>query len=102
MGEAQGDRMERLMVADHGKTIADIALRRGPPHTSFAVGNNETAFQWVLTGQAPGMIIPVSGMIVTAPPTSTQCRFTYKAITTAKNAALKDWIITGHSWQGAC
>lgn len=100
--EQQKTKMETQMGAEHGRRIADIALRRGPPQATFSLGGGRTAFQWELTAPSTGAVIPIGGMAIVEPPRTRSCRFTFIATATKPNPTLADYVIVDHAWVGDC
>jgi hypothetical protein len=104
-GCAAQERQSRMTKAlDNlvGQSVADFVAERGDPTSSVKLGEGENAFRWVLTGQGVGAVVPMSGAMIVVPPRELVCTVTLRAATTAKAPELKDWIITGGSWQGSC
>ena len=94
--------IEQSLAAAHGKGLGPAVAGLGPPHSTFELGKGRRGFQWVMTSQRPGMIMPIGNSLMVAPPQATICRITFTAITKSRNPGLNDWIIDGHAWAGRC
>jgi len=101
------EQLKQTMDTWLGHSIADYALRFGPPLSSFDMGNGRRAFQWQATGQTPGVAVPISGMLIYRAPQQTSCMVSFVAsnkwgTAVAPSSALPDWIIEQWSYQGNC
>jgi hypothetical protein len=65
-----------------GKAIADYALDHGPPTDTIDIGGNKRGFQWVITGQSPAAIVPLSGALIAVPSHQQICTASLVASTT--------------------
>jgi hypothetical protein len=54
-----------------GQSISTVVGAHGPPQATFDLGPNKKMFQWVITSQLPGLVAPISGMVVTRGATNT-------------------------------
>ena len=93
--QMQQNKMEAALSPWVGRSIADYVLSRGPPTNTVNLGPDKRGFQWVLTGVAPGGVVPV-------PPRQQTCVISFEAETRSANPALADWTITNWRWNGAC
>lgn len=98
----QNQKMQSALDRYVGRSIADFALDRGPPTNTIDMGANKRGFQWQITGQSAGAVVPVSGMLVAVPPRLQTCIVSFAASTTKPSPALSDWIIESWRWNGAC
>jgi hypothetical protein len=94
--------MDGALTPYVGRTVADFVLDRGPPTNTIDMGPNKRGFQWLVTAQTAGAVVPVSGMLVTVPPRQQSCSVSLIASTTKKSPALSDWIIESWRWNGEC
>ena len=85
-----------------GKSIADFALAHGPPKDTINMGPNKRGFQWVITGQSAGAVVPVGGALVAVPPRQQTCMVSLVANSIKPSSVLSDWIIESWQWSGAC
>jgi hypothetical protein len=100
--DQQTKKMESALTPFVGKSVADYALAHGPPTNTIDMGANKKGFQWVITGQTAGAVVPLSGMLVTVPPRQQTCMVSLVANSTRPSQALSDWIIESWQWNGAC
>jgi hypothetical protein len=100
--QIQAKRNEAILAPYVGKSIADYALDRGPPTNTIDMGANKRGFQWVLTGQSPGAIVPLNGALIAVPARQQTCMISFVASTTKPSPALSDWIIESWHWNGDC
>jgi hypothetical protein len=100
--QIQAKRNESILAPYIGKSIADYALDRGPPTNTIDMGSNKRGFQWVITGQSPGAIVPLSGALVAVPSHQLTCTISFVASTNKSSPALSDWIIESYRWNGDC
>jgi hypothetical protein len=98
----QSSKMDGARTPYVGRIIADYVLDRGPATNTIDMGANKRGFQWQLTAQTPGAVVPISGMMVTVPPGQKSCTVSLVASTTKPSPALSDWIIESWRWNGAC
>jgi hypothetical protein len=97
----QAARMDGALTPYVGRTIADYVLDRGPATNTIDMGANKRGFQWHLTEQTAGAVVPLSGMLVAVPPGQKSCTVALVASATKPSPALSDWVI--ESWRnGAC
>jgi hypothetical protein len=85
-----------------GGSIANYVADHGEPTSSVNLGNHETAFRWVITGQGAGGVVPIGSSLIVVPPRELVCTVSLTATTTAAVPEYKDWTVTGYKWQGAC
>jgi hypothetical protein len=85
----QQTRMESALNAYIGRSVAEFAADHGDPTSVVKLSDTETAFRWVITGQGRRR-------------SHTTCTVSLRATAEAPNPELKDWIIQGWNWQGAC
>ena len=76
-----------------GRSIADYVVQRGPPTTSIDLGGNKRAFQWRMTRQTPGAVIPLGNSSVTVPSGQESCMVSLVASSSKAAPTLSDWII---------
>jgi hypothetical protein len=95
-------KMQSALQPYVGRSIADFALDHGPPTNTIEMGGNERGFQWQITGQSAGAVVPVSGMLVAVPPQQRTCLVSFVASTTKPSPTLSDWIVESWRWNGAC
>jgi hypothetical protein len=98
----QKTKMESALTSYVGRSIADFMIDRGPSTSTIDLGDNKRAFQWKITGQTAGAVVPLSGMLVTVPPQQQTCTVSLIASTTKKSPAMSDWIIDSWRWNGEC
>jgi hypothetical protein len=98
----QKTKMESALTPYVGRSIADFMIDRGPSTSTIDLGPNKRAFQWKITGQTAGAVVPLSGMLVTVPPQQQTCTVSLIASTTKKSPAMSDWIIESWRWNGEC
>jgi hypothetical protein len=77
-----------------GQSISTVVGAHGPPQATFDLGPNKKMFQWVMTSQSPGLVVPISGMAVTRAPQTQECRVSLTATTSRPTPTLADWTIT--------
>lgn len=63
------------------QSISTVVGAHGPPQATFDLGPNKKMFQWVITSQPPGLVAPISGMVVTRRPQTQECRISLTATT---------------------
>jgi hypothetical protein len=59
----QKTKMESALTPYVGRSIADFMIDRGPSTSTIDLGPNKRAFQWKITGQTAGALVPLSGML---------------------------------------
>lgn len=101
------ERLNAQLAQYIGQPISEMAIKLGPPVSSFATGQNQMAFQWYkqTTQYTSGSAYRVYGTTIYNPPQAQEvdCRLTLIAETTAKNPQLNDWIARRYEWRGgAC
>ena len=99
---AQSTRMESALSRYVGKSIADIAIARGPAQSDFEIAKGTKVFQWVSYGQAPGMSAVMNNMMITRPGAQLVCRVSFTAKTDKPQPTLADWQIVSWRWEGHC
>lgn len=99
---AQKQRMESSLNSYMGHSVAEFVADHGDPTSTVKLSDNESAFRWVIIGQGVGAVIPMGGALMVAPPTQRVCTVSLRATAQSPNPELKDWIIRGWNWQGAC
>jgi hypothetical protein len=71
-----------------GRSVAELALKLGPPQGQIPMGGGKMGFQWVVNGSytTPGIAVPVGSTVVYDPPETqlTQCRMSVTARTTQR------------------
>jgi hypothetical protein len=99
--EQQG-RMARSLNAYVGRSVADVALDRGPPTNTIDMGPNRRAFEWEITTEAPEIAKPAPGsnIAVTVPASQQTCLVSFVASTVSSSPSLADWIIETSQWKG--
>ena len=102
MATAQRERMSGALDPYIGGSIASFVADHGEPASSVDLGDHESAFRWVLTGQGAGGAVPIGSSIIVVPPRQLVCTISLTATTTAAVPEYKDWIVTSDKWQGAC
>ena len=100
--QLQSKKMETALTPYIGRSIADYSLDHGPPSNTIDMGPNKRGFQWVITGQSPSAIVPLSGMLVAVPSHAQTCSVCLVASTGKPSPALSDWIIESWRWNGDC
>lgn len=100
--QLQKTRMEFALTPYVGRSIADFMLDRGPATNAIDMGGNKRAFQWKITGQTPGAVVPLSGVLVAVPPQQQTCMVSLLASTSKSNPAMSDWVIDSWRWNGDC
>ena len=100
--DQQNRKMDAALTPFVGKSVADFALAHGPPTNTIDMGLHKKGFQWVITGQTPGAVVPVGGTLVTVPSRQQTCRVSLVANSTKPSPALSDWIIESSQWNGDC
>ena len=98
----QQERMNRVLSAWVGKSIAEHSASKGNPAEFIKLNDKEAAFRWIWTGQGPGGVMPIGRMMAVLPSQQLTCVVRFDAQTTKKQPELKDWIITRHYWEGYC
>ena len=98
----QNQKMQDALHPYVGSSIADFALDHGPPTNTIDMGGTKRGFQWQITGQSAGAVVPVSGMLVAVPPQQRMCLISFVASTTKPSPTFSDWIIESWRWNGAC
>jgi hypothetical protein len=95
-------RMTETVNAYIGRSVADVALGRGPPTDTIDMGANKRGFQWQITTERPEMAMPAPGsnIAVTLPPSQETCLVSVVAATTVSSPSLSDWIIESSEWKG--
>jgi hypothetical protein len=102
MTAQQHNRMAGALDQYIGQSVASYVADRGEPTSSVKLGDHESAFRWVITGQGAGAIVPIGTALVAVPPRQIVCSVSLTASTTAAVPEYKDWIITSYKWEGAC
>lgn len=100
--EKQQTRMTDVLGPYIGRPISDHILAKGPPTSVVEVNPRKRLYQWVLTRQRPGAIIPVSGVLIAVPSQQESCMVSFITSTQKSAPALDDWIIESWKWNGAC
>ena len=100
--QSQANKMEAALTPYVGRSIAEYVLDHGAPTTTLDMGTNKRAFQWQITGQSPGAIIPIGGSLVAVPPRQQTCMVSLIASTTKPSPLMSDWVIESWRWNGAC
>jgi hypothetical protein len=100
--QQQTKKMETALTPYVARSIADFALDHGPPTGTIDMGAGKRGFQWVITGQSAGAVVPISGMLATVPPQQQVCTVSLVASTAKPTPSLSDWIIESWRWNGAC
>lgn len=95
-------RMQTSLDQYVGRPISDVILDRGPPTSTFDMGPNKRAFQWALTGQTAGAVVPISGVLVTVPPRTQNCMVSFVASANKSGPTISDWMVESWRWNGAC
>jgi hypothetical protein len=98
----QMTKMETALSPWVGRSIADYVAERGPPTTSIDLGGNKRAFQWQMTRQTPGAVVPLAGSLIAVPSREESCMVSLVASSSKSAPSLSDWIIERWSWNGAC
>jgi hypothetical protein len=95
-------RMTASVNAYIGKSVADVALDRGPPTSTIDLGANKRGFQWEITTERPERSVPAPGspIAVTLPPSEETCLVSFVASTSNPSPSLSDWIIESSQWKG--
>jgi hypothetical protein len=98
----QESRMAQSITAYIGKSVADVALDRGPPTHVVNVGSSRRDFQWETTTEAPERPLPAPGarMASTVPPGQETCLVSFVASSPTSSSSLSDWIIESGQWKG--
>jgi hypothetical protein len=99
---AQRERMTAALDAYIGESVASYLADHGEPASSVKLGDHESAFRWVITGQGAGGVVPIGSSLIVVPPRQLVCTVSLTATTTAAAPEYKDWIVTSYKWQGAC
>jgi hypothetical protein len=82
--QEQRSRMTKALDDLVGQSVADFVAERGDPTSSVKLGEGESAFRWVLTGQGAGAVVPMSGAMIVVSPRELVCTVTLRATRTAK------------------
>jgi hypothetical protein len=100
--EQQG-RMTRSLNAYVGRSVADVALERGPPTNTIDMGPGKRGFEWQFATARPEMALPApaSGVAATLPPGQEMCSVSLVASSPTSSLSLSDWIIESSQWKGA-
>jgi hypothetical protein len=98
----QATKMRDALTPYIGRSIADYVVDRGPPTTTVDLGGNKRAFQWQISGQTAGAVVPISGALIAVPPRQQTCMVSLVASARKQSPALSDWIIEDWRWNGAC
>ena len=96
-------RMTATVNAYIGRSVADVALDRGPPTSTIDMGANKRGFAWETATETPARAMPapgVSGIAVALPPGEETCLVSVIASTTNPSPSLSDWIIESSQWKG--
>ena len=87
-----------------GRPLVEVALKFGPPMTSFDMGGGKMAFQWdhYGSGQTSGAATRIGGTVLYTAPQAyqTECKVSFVAVPARPGVAasdLPDWIV--ESWQ---
>ncbi|HEY2185094.1 MAG TPA: hypothetical protein VGH39_08870 [Xanthobacteraceae bacterium] len=94
--------MTQSLNAYVGRSIADVALERGPPTNVIELGSSRRDFQWETTAESPERVTPSPGsrMASTVPPGQDTCRVSFVASSATSSPSLSDWIIESSQWNG--
>ena len=94
--------MTRSLNSYVGKSVADVALDRGPPINTIDLGPNKRGFEWQITTETPEVAKPAPGsnIAATVPPSQQICLVSFVASTTNSSPSLSDWIIESSQWKG--
>ena len=65
--QQQTTKMETALTPWVGRSIGDYVAERGPPTTTIDLGDNKRAFQWQMTRQTPGAVVPLAGSLIVVP-----------------------------------
>jgi len=100
--QEQQSRMTRSLNAYVGKSVADVALDRGPPTSTIDMGPGKRGFEWEIATEAPEAAKPAPGSFIasTAPASQQICVVSFVAGTTKPSPSLSDWIIESTQWKG--
>jgi hypothetical protein len=100
--EQQG-RMTRSLNAYVGRSVADVALERGPPTNTIDLGPKKRGFEWQFAAARPEMAMPApaSGVAATLPPGEEMCSVSLVASNATSSPSLSDWIVESAQWKGA-
>ena len=98
----QQSRMTRSVNAYIGRSVADVAVDRGPPTNVVDVGSSKRDFQWEIMTERPErpMPAPGSGIAATVPPGQETCLVSFVASSTKDSPSLSDWTIESGQWKG--
>jgi hypothetical protein len=100
--QLQKTKMDSALTPYVGRSIADFMIDRGPATNAIDMGGNKRAFQWKITGQTPGAVVPLSGVLVAVPPQQQTCLVSLIASASKPAPAMSDWIIDSWRWNGDC
>jgi hypothetical protein len=94
--------MTRSLNSYVGKSVADVALDRGPPINTIDMGPNRRGFEWQITTETPEVAKPAPGsnIAATVPASQETCLVSFVASTTKSSPSLSDWIIESSQWKG--
>jgi hypothetical protein len=100
--QEQQSRMTRSLNAYVGKSVADVALDRGPPTNTIDMGPGKRGFEWEITTETPEVAKPAPGSSIaaTVPASQQTCLVSLVAWTTNPSPSLSDWIIESTQWKG--
>jgi len=100
--QEQQSRMTRSLNAYVGKSVADVALDRGPPTSTIDMGAGKRGFEWEITTEALEVAKPAPGSFVasTVPAGQQTCLVSFVAWTNKPAPSLSDWIIESTQWKG--
>jgi hypothetical protein len=98
----QESRMAKSVNAYIGRSVADVAVDRGPPTNVVDVGSSKRDFQWEIMTERPErpMPAPGSGIAATVPPGQETCLVSFVASSANPSPSLSDWIIESGQWKG--
>jgi len=100
--EQRQKNMDAALAPYLGKTVADYVLTRGPTTYTIDMGPSKRGFQWVITSQTPGAVVPLGGALVAVPPRQQTCMISLVASSNKPSPSMSDWIIESSQWNGAC
>jgi hypothetical protein len=101
-GEQQQLKMESALTPYVGRSIADYVLDHGSPTSTLDLSSNKRAFQWLITGQSAGAVVPLGGMLVAVPPQPQTCLVSLVASASRPSPTLSDWTVESWRWNGRC
>jgi hypothetical protein len=98
----QQTRMASALAGYVGKSVADLALDRGPPTNAIDLGANKRSFEWEVVTEAPEVAVPAPGSRIgaTAAGIEQTCLVSVVAWATKESPSLSDWIIESSKWKG--